>query len=72
MKYLTTDWEYYQLTMYSVIKNAVKNNVQRGLLHVQIEVVEESKGEMFLKTVVTDSGKGIDSLTQKYMFRQFA
>ena len=69
---IETDWEIYQSIVFSITQNAIKYNLQNGKVDINLSFTDESEdGSIWMNTLVTDTGIGIDVERQKFLFKNF-
>ena len=60
---IISDWNLYQLIVFNVIQNAIKYNTINGKVDINLSF-EEKQNQLYLNTLISDTGIGIDQHRQ--------
>lgn len=70
---LKADWRLFQLALFNILQNAVKFNLNKGSINVDLSIRKDEFDASLniLETIITDSGIGIEDEIIPTLFEPF-
>jgi len=68
---ILVDVSLYEQILYNIVLNACKFNKNNGDIRIRFEVEKWQDQKAIVKTIISDSGIGIEKQKQKHLFKMF-